>query len=69
LKKGGIYVIGNSLIGEFKTIHPKINNNQKVLENFILFEKYKAFSRIIYSNNVINGIENLILSSGIIFNL
>jgi potassium/chloride transporter 9 len=66
LKKGGLYIIGNIKIGDnLSTYLDVIEKDKDSLEKLIKKDKLKAFSQIILSNTIKEGISNLIMSSGL----
>jgi hypothetical protein len=65
LKKGGIYIIGNVKKGDYKDLSEKIEMEQKYMDEMIKKEEFKAFSHIVFSDSIKNGVQNLILTGGL----
>eukprot|EP01084_Bolivina_argentea_P108180 193328_1 len=64
LKKGGLYIIGVCIEGEFGDFDQTINIRNNWIE-FIDTNGLKAFPQINIAPNIRNGLENLILLSGL----
>jgi solute carrier family 12 (potassium/chloride transporters), member 9 len=65
LKKGGIYIIGNVKKGDYKDLSEKIEKEQIYMDELIKKEELKAFSHIVFSDSIKNGVQNLILTGGL----
>jgi len=65
LKKGGLYIIGTTIIGDFAD---NVEVTRKIKEDWVEFvdrNSLKAFPQIAVSNSLRSGYENLILLSGL----
>lgn len=65
LKKGGLYVIGDVMVGDLPNIGPSCLQVQDKWNDFIPRVNVKAFSEVVVANNFRAGCQTLMLTAGL----
>eukprot|EP01099_Mayorella_cantabrigiensis_P004430 TRINITY_DN3335_c0_g1_i1.p1 TRINITY_DN3335_c0_g1~~TRINITY_DN3335_c0_g1_i1.p1 ORF type:complete len:915 (-),score=191.73 TRINITY_DN3335_c0_g1_i1:53-2797(-) len=65
LKKGGLYVIGDVSVGEFRSSHPRIQQLEEGWRHLIDEAKLKAFPSVSVAPSLRLAIQNLISTAGV----
>jgi len=65
LKKGGLYVVGNVKVGDFDSNLEVIKQERAAWYEFIAESKFKAFPEVVVASSVRQGIQNLMMTSGL----
>lgn len=65
LKKGGLYIVGNVIVGDFRKSVETISKDYEIYHNFFKEMNIKAFPDIAIAPNVREGCQNLLTSTGL----
>jgi len=65
MKKGGLYVIANLLVGDFQKLAKLATRTRKAWQHLIDASHIKAFPQVSVSKDARSGFRNLILCSGL----
>jgi len=65
LKKGGLYVVGNIMVGEWKDKMKQFDVMQSSWLDLIATAQWKAFLDLTIASSVRQGVQNLLLTSGV----